>query len=328
MFSLSRKLRIKPAFYITILINFITLTIVSQENLIVNGDFENFDICPTSISTPGDYQIEHCLGWYSPTYATSDYFNSCASWPVSVPINTFGSISPQNGNGYCGLLIENCTYSSCNGWWVEYIQSKLLQPLEKNMIYEFSCYIALSNKYYQYSFSEFGINLSPSAIAQNDSKPFNLIPSAINDRGNYITDTINWVEYKTSFMASGNEDYITLGFFIDSTNIDTLFTDPLFDPNNFSSYYYIDNCKLVESEVIFPNIFTPNNDGSNDFWFPKGAYEKIEIINRWGLEVKTIDKGQSWDGNDNNGTPLSEGIYYYYWYQIDHKKAGFIQLIR
>jgi hypothetical protein len=212
---------------------------IKAQNLIPNGDFEYFDSCPTTISTPGDSQLENCFGWYSPNFATSDYFNTCATWPVSVPNNAFGNRTPNSGNAYCGILIENCTYPSCNGWWVEYIQTQLSEPLESNKTYVFSCFIALSNKYYQYSFSEFGVNISNTVLNSVNEKPFNVVPTLINPRSNYLNDTINWMEFKSTFVASGGEEYITLGFFIDTTNIDTLFTDSLFDPNNFSSYYFI-----------------------------------------------------------------------------------------
>lgn len=164
-------------------------------------------------------------------------------------------------------------------------------------------------------------------ISNNAPKPFNLVPTAINARGNYITDT-TWYEFKSTFIANGGERYITLGFFIDSTNIDTLFSDPFFDPNNYSSYYYIDNCSLKESELSFPNIFTPNNDGINDNWIPFEGFENVVIVNRWGNIVKCITKGEIWDGSDNKGTPVNDGVYYFKWSSSSLEKSGFIQLIR
>ena len=79
----------------------------AQSNLIYNGDFELYDTCPTFPSNPTDYQIETCLGWKAPTYATSDYLNSCApSTSVGVPQNGFGYQVPYSGNAYCGVLVQ------------------------------------------------------------------------------------------------------------------------------------------------------------------------------------------------------------------------------
>ncbi len=67
-----------------------------------------------------------------------------------------------------------------------------------------------------------------------------------------------------------------------------------------------------------PNVFTPNNDGLNDYFFPrqyltKGlAGFKMDIYNRWGqliFETTTLD-GSGWDGRLNN-VDQPEGVYVY-----------------
>lgn len=80
----------------------------AQQNLVYNGDFEIYDTCPVNISTPGDLQIEHCLGWTAPTkLGTSDYFNVCNNitfaYQAGVPKNFFGYQQSFQGNGYSGF---------------------------------------------------------------------------------------------------------------------------------------------------------------------------------------------------------------------------------
>lgn len=64
------------------------------------------------------------------------------------------------------------------------------------------------------------------------------------------------------------------------------------------------------------NIFTPNNDGKNDYFsFPnhdKGNYQvQFTIFDRWGKEVfKGDDTHYRWDGT-LNGTKVKDGTYYY-----------------
>lgn len=302
------------------------------QNLIYNGDFELYDTCPTSVSSPGDYQIEHCIGWSSPTYATSDYFNSCAAWPVSVPNNAMGNRTPFSGNAYCGVLIEYCfnPNGTCTyGWWVEYIQSELTQSLKQGYEYEFSCYISLSNIWYQYAFSEFGVLFTPTAINKTNGKPFEEVPQVLNDSPNFLTDT-NWIQIKQRFIAQGGEKYVTIGFFIDTLAPDTLITDPFFDPNNYGSYYFIDSCSLIETGNVFyhPNVFTPNNDGINDYWTPFTLDEDeiIHIYNRWGNLIYTVDfENRIWDGNTSNGKMCVDGVYYFI---STENRKGIIQLVR
>ncbi|MES2139779.1 MAG: PKD domain-containing protein [Bacteroidota bacterium] len=79
----------------------------------------------------------------------------------------------------------------------------------------------------------------------------------------------------------------------------------------------------TNADVIFPNAFTPNPNGSqggiydlnnlsNDIFFPysSGVIEfKIEIFNRWGEEVfESLDIKQGWDGY-YHGAICSQDVY-------------------
>lgn len=64
------------------------------------------------------------------------------------------------------------------------------------------------------------------------------------------------------------------------------------------------------------NVFTPNNDGINDYFKLEGLSKcgeaEIIIYNRWGQEIfKSSDKDFKWDGKTTNGEPVSEGVYFY-----------------
>lgn len=74
-------------------------------------------------------------------------------------------------------------------------------------------------------------------------------------------------------------------------------------------------------DIRFPNVFTPNSDGTNDF-FTAVDYRNIgdlfiQVFNRWGVMVYETNNAQEflevgWDGRDmNSGEPCSEGVYYY-----------------
>ena len=69
-----------------------------------------------------------------------------------------------------------------------------------------------------------------------------------------------------------------------------------------------------EDEIFFPNAFTPNDDGTNDFFYlPNGGYERldIQIFDRWGkLIYASVDPNFQWDGK-KNGVSVPEGVYVY-----------------
>lgn len=76
-----------------------------------------------------------------------------------------------------------------------------------------------------------------------------------------------------------------------------------------------------EIALFFPNSFTPNGDGINDIFMPKGFGVELSsysfmIFNRWGeLVFKTNNISSGWDGS-YNGETLPTGVYPW---RIDYK---------
>jgi len=72
---------------------------------------------------------------------------------------------------------------------------------------------------------------------------------------------------------------------------------------------------VYESQLEFPNAFSPNGDQKNDTFKAKpGAQSIVEfhavIVNRWGQVVfRFRDINDEWDGT-YNGQPVKEGVYF------------------
>jgi gliding motility-associated-like protein len=78
---------------------------------------------------------------------------------------------------------------------------------------------------------------------------------------------------------------------------------------------------LCNTESVFvPNTFTPNNDGVNDVWYPRGSGIKsikfLRVFNRWGqliferLNFNADDRSAGWDGRFK-GQQLPGDVYVY-----------------
>jgi gliding motility-associated-like protein len=69
------------------------------------------------------------------------------------------------------------------------------------------------------------------------------------------------------------------------------------------------------SDIVIPNIFSPNNDNYNDLFNAISKHVKDirgKIFNRWGQLVYVWDSNQGgWDGRTISGTIAPPGIYYY-----------------
>ena len=80
-------------------------------------------------------------------------------------------------------------------------------------------------------------------------------------------------------------------------------------------------CGIIHKTIAVvgvPKFFTPNNDGYNDYWSPKGvntsfnSKSTVYIFDRYGKLIKqwVPSTSEGWDGTFN-GTPLSADDYWY-----------------
>ncbi len=75
---------------------------------------------------------------------------------------------------------------------------------------------------------------------------------------------------------------------------------------------------IVADEPIVPNLFSPNNDGSNDTWrplYPEGVDPTVQVyqvFSRWGsLVFESSDATDAWRGDNNGGGDAPSDVYTY-----------------
>ncbi len=331
---------IKP-FYIFLFIIAFCCEVKTQTNLVYNGDFELYSSCPTQVTSPGDPQIKKCLGWSTPTFATSDYFNFCAPFYVGIPSNFFGTQWAKSGYGYCGFHPYSDVSLTLQHWW-EYLQDSLTNKLIANHTYSVSFYISWAENQSGLCCKNIGAYLSVNRpVDQNLKSSWNL-SAQIKDTI-CRKDSLNWMLISGTFNALGSERYITIGHFADSTTTDTALVK-LSDGQYFAQiYYYIDDVKLIDITVSdtlpnsnncienMPTVFTPNNDSANDVLYFNTCTTILSttIYNRWGNVVfKTDKQNYYWDGRTTSGEMCTNGTYFYILQTEDRNYKGVIQLIR
>lgn len=316
---------------------------------IQNPSFEEYTACPQSNSAyPNDMWIDSVVGWYAPTAGTSDYFNSCAIGSNSVPNGgVSGYQHPFDGQGFCGFHAYGQDYTLNNRMWSEYIQTKLLKALSPNSKYKFTMRISKANDF-TLAVKNIGANFSLNSDSDfSGTKPFNLIPSVLNSNG-FLVDTSGWVLVEGNFLATGSENYLTIGWFGDTITSDSLFFslpeldtltgELIFDP---LTYYLVDSLKLFQINFPFDefeiNVLTPNNDGINDqidFSVINLKNLQVVILNRWGEKIWELSSlNTKWDGTLNDGRKVNDGTYFYTFSGIEKsgiefKKSGFVEVIR
>ena len=130
----------------------------------------------------------------------------------------------------------------------------------------------------------------------------------------------------------------------DLSNVSTIYTSP--GQYNATLIASTPTCSDTISALIDvtnpisleeTNVFTPNNDGSNDVYqFKMMNIVEIDlsISNRWGnLMFETTDVNATWDGKDKKGNEASDGVYFYKYTAksieaTSFEGQGFIHLVR
>jgi gliding motility-associated-like protein len=139
-------------------------------------------------------------------------------------------------------------------------------------------------------------------------------------------DVVKYIVYFKNTLAGTLEPIATIDNVNDTTFRHTL-TESLAGCYAVAAVDSFDNKSLLTNEVCIdscrgytlPNVFTPNEDGTNDVYVstnPGNLVKKVDmkIFNRWGnLIFKTSDPGINWDGKEMSSKKLvSPGVYYYF----------------
>lgn len=225
--------------------------IKSQVNVVPNPGFEDTIVCNSSMSTV--YQLP-AASWYQ--YNSVDYYYnspfiyycmySGQGGNSQVPQNGAGFQYPKNGRAYVGIN----GYSSVSGskYYREWIQAKLIDTLVGGKSYCVSfCYNQANYNFH--AIDRLGIYFSTSGVNLGTTSIFTQYTQQITTPlGQFLNDTLSWQQFKTTYIATGSEVYITLGNFFDSVQ-----TNLQLYPNAQSpfgdGYYFFDDISIISTDL-------------------------------------------------------------------------------
>lgn len=88
------------------------------------------------------------------------------------------------------------------------------------------------------------------------------------------------------------------------------------DTNNCSAYQEFEITLQCPADITIPNVFSPNGDGSNDYFNAIGEFLEsfhIQVYSRWGklmFEGNSIELFDGWDGTTPLGAEAPSGTYF------------------
>jgi len=161
--------------------------------------------------------------------------------------------------------------------------------------------------------------VAPNPVAVNDSATTGpTTPVTINIlRNDYPNGSpiVPWSVVILTQPSNGTVSVNPSGTVIYTPNLNWAFFDSFTYKIQDEDGYWSNDARVnikINTNFFIPNVFTPNNDGTNDFFHIVGLElfpnAKLRIINRWGNEVyKSNNYLNDWDG-----AGLNEGTYYYF----------------
>lgn len=218
------------------------------QNLVPNWSFEDIDSCPIGHYMASDPWVVQ--NWQVPpgSITTPDLFSTCYNgtipiFPhenVSVPNNFMGSALPKSGENYMGFLLK---YGDQTGG--ENLQTQLISPLISGQKYLCGFHIQRADSSF-YVVDKVGMHISTVQETQILNQPMTgLTPQIYNTTG-IMYDSINWLKVENVFIASGGEEFITIGNFYDNSN--TLYDSITIDTSQFwfkRGYYLLDDVYIL-----------------------------------------------------------------------------------
>ncbi len=217
------------------------------QNLILNGNFENYYKCPTNIEIGTFFarRKELLPNWNVPTKASPDYFNTCGKNSVNLPNTLFGELNISGDNhGVVGLCMGFAydTISKFN--YREYLQTEFVSELKKDSIYCLEVSYCFPPKI-NYSIKEIGFLFTSKKVKKRTNKTLEYKPSVV------LIDSLKkggWVTVKLKYKATGEEKFLTFGNFNDGNTTKYIKQNNIKSRDKELSYCFFDNIKLYQSK--------------------------------------------------------------------------------
>ena len=275
--------------------------LADAQNLVSNGDFEQFTTCPSALD-----QISVATGW-STYRGTCDYYNACNEDTTGVPWNWFGYQPASSGVGYAGIYC----FSDDDGNPLqerEWFGSELITPLVPGAKYfvSFRASCTMGGSYMSgsliYAADHLGVLFSHSAFLSTYLEPVPNHADVFTE--SILADSTEWSLVTGSFIADSAYSHIVVGNLFDDATTDYLLVVPggLFQ----LAYYYIDDvCVSVDSLTCLGGVGITEHADTGIRVFPVPFTDRFSIA--WTGTWKGIKEVELFD-TQGRAVPIDASV--------------------
>ncbi|CAM1361470.1 Gliding motility-associated C-terminal domain-containing protein [Tenacibaculum soleae] len=297
------------------------IVVTSGENLTWYADNTSNNILNTSTTLINgeDYYV-----------SSTSLNNNCESserTAVTVTIFTPQVISSINTNPlFCGS--ENATLANLDAqansgdllWYDSLINGNLITP--ETLLVNGTTYYATESINGCESISRLPFTVTiispPVPIVEGTTLLCELEKLTLSDFENSLTSTTTynyiWYNALTGGIELDNSELLEENTIYYVANIHS---DSGCESERIPISITLNNCNPEDYDFFIPDGFSPNNDGTNDYYFiPHIQYfypsYQLEIFNRYGQSLfKGDTNNPKWDGTISSGNEVTSGVYFY-----------------
>jgi OmpA-OmpF porin, OOP family len=219
----------------------VTSTQGQDDNLVVNGGFEDLNLKP--LKSYGQL-VELCTSWLTPNEASADLFaTGVKGTKAGAPVNDFGMQEPLSGAAYAGF----CAYTKDPKKTRTYIQGKTKSKLIKDQLYCVKMNISLADLS-KYGVNNVGVFFSDREISNANNNSLTFKPQVLEKTNKPLIATDGWETICGTYISKGTEAFFIIGGFGEGEQMKTAkikkpagITGTVMN----SAYYYIDDIEIT-----------------------------------------------------------------------------------
>ena len=244
--------------------------LISGQNIVLNGNFEEFTKCPKELGAQEKPKVLKNVT--NPNKGSFDFIHTCDD--DDYPRYRWGEETPQSGEGYTGISVyQNSRYD----FGSEYIQLQFKDSLIKGIIYQFEMYLSLGDRSH-IAINNLGVCFSDSLVRLKSDKCL-FKPDIVSY--DFYENKVGWKKYSGDYIAKGGEKYLIIGNFCSSEYTkanNTKIVDKGVLKDNYV-YYFIDNVSLEFNKYLANGIILNNiNFKSGSSNLIKSSFSELDKI--------------------------------------------------